>query len=114
MAALFVIPWLILVVFFPSPVAVKTIRIGHFSTDTAVVANANQLFKRTFDIANETNLSLDVEMVTLPSGVHGIERLESETLDISWMGNTVLSYGLSRGADLKVIYGQMEWVSTLT
>ena len=89
----------------------KTIRIGHFSTDTCVVANVNQLFRRTFDIANKTNLTLDVEMVALPSGVHGIERLLSETLDISWMGNTVLSYGLSRGANLKVIYGQMQWVS---
>ena len=112
MATFFVIFWLILVVFSPSPVATKkTIRIGHFSTDTCVVANANQLFRRTFDIANKTNLTLDVEMVALPSGVHGIERLLSETLDISWMGNTVLSYGLSRGANLKVIYGQMQWVS---
>ena len=85
----------------------RVIRIGYFGwVDTFALGAANKLFGSNFKTSK--NVTFEIETVNLPSGVFGTAKLLSKELHLTFLGNTVFSWAISRGASVKTIYSQVK------
>ena len=84
----------------------RIIRVGYFQwTDTFTLAAINKLFSKNFKTTK--NVTFEVELVPQPSGVYATANLLAKELHLTFLGNTVYPWAVSRGAKIKTIHSMV-------